>query len=490
MTNVAWSKYQEAIFREVEEGTGHLVVLALAGSGKTKTLEGIVERIPVSKQVLLCAFNNKIKEELKTRIKKSNTEVLTLHQLGYRKLRNIWASAMPRPVETREEFLVAKFVPELAGRETRTTIRKLVSLCKCYVADTQEQIIDIMFSYDCDPVNRAHSPELYAQWVLAILEESRKRSPEITFDDMIYVPAHMKIRTGAYDFVLIDETQDLNVAQIKLSLNAIRPGGRIIAVGDKNQAIYRFRGADENAIPNLIEALHAKVLPLSISYRCPRAVVNHVKRYVPEFEIAPNAIEGLLKKVSEGFMKENWQEGDYVISRVNAPLSSLCLEARKNGIRAVVVGRETGETLKKLIKKSEKETIPELLQWLLTWRDAMVDKLMSSGKEKAVDLVIDKYDNLVALSEDAETIETLIERIDYLFTEPKDGEERLQLMSCHKAKGLENERVWLIDSTFRPDKSDEEKNLYYVGCTRSLENLWLVTLTRQPKEKRERDFTE
>jgi DNA helicase-2/ATP-dependent DNA helicase PcrA len=487
MMNVAWSKY-----KEVEEGTGHLVVLALAGSGKTKTLEGIVERIPVSKNILLCAFNNKIKEELKTRVKKSNTEVLTLHQLGYRKLRNIWASAQPRPTDTREDFLVAKFVPELAGREARQTIKKLVSLCKAYVADTQEQVIDIMISYDCEPLNRAHSPELYAQWVLSILEESRKRSPEITFDDMIYVPAHMKLRTGAYDFVLVDETQDLNVAQIRLSLNAIRPGGRIIAVGDKNQAIYRFRGADQNAIPSLIEHLNAKVLPLSISYRCPRAVVQHVKRYVPEFEIAPDAIPGLLRRVSEGYMKENWQEGDYVISRVNAPLSSLCLGARKGGIRAIVVGRETGETLKKLIKKSEKETIPEFLQWLLEWRDTMIDRLMASGKEKAADLVIDKYDNLVALSEEAKDVEELIGRIDYLFAEPKEGEGRLQFMSCHKAKGLENERVWLLDTTFRPDKSEEEKNLYYVGCTRSLDNLWLVSLDSRKKERKrngEEDFT-
>ena len=64
----------------------------------------------------------------------------------------------------------------------------------------------------------------------------------IDFDDMIWLPVVLDLPQRKFDRVFIDECQDLNRSQIELSLRAVKPDGRILAVGDPHQAIYSFRG--------------------------------------------------------------------------------------------------------------------------------------------------------------------------------------------------------------------------------------------------------
>jgi DNA helicase-2/ATP-dependent DNA helicase PcrA len=61
---------------------------------------------------------------------------------------------------------------------------------------------------------------------------------------MIYLPLLLNLPLSTYDNVLIDEAQDINATRRELAFRSIKAGGRIIAVGDPNQAIYGFTGAD------------------------------------------------------------------------------------------------------------------------------------------------------------------------------------------------------------------------------------------------------
>ena len=81
---------------------------------------------------------------------------------------------------------------------------------------------------------------------------------------MIVLPNVMNLQTETYDFVFIDECQDLNTCQRLLMERAIKPEtGRFIAVGDPKQAIYAFAGADYESyqklknIPNFLQKLKA-----------------------------------------------------------------------------------------------------------------------------------------------------------------------------------------------------------------------------------------
>jgi len=65
----------------------------------------------------------------------------------------------------------------------------------------------------------------------------------LDFDDQLYLPLLWKLRLFQNDFVFIDEAQDTNPVRRALAKLALRPGGRLIAVGDPRQAIYGFTGA-------------------------------------------------------------------------------------------------------------------------------------------------------------------------------------------------------------------------------------------------------
>jgi len=79
------SPLQQAIFSEVDHGTGSLIIEAVAGSGKTTTCIGCVARIPRNRSVLFLAFNKSIADELKERIP-DHTTAMTLNSFGHRAL--------------------------------------------------------------------------------------------------------------------------------------------------------------------------------------------------------------------------------------------------------------------------------------------------------------------------------------------------------------------------------------------------------------------
>src|SRR5271157_3304842 len=81
-----WSAYQKDIFRDIAQGTGHTVVVARAGSGKTSTIVEGFKYLPKGKKTLMVAFNKSIAEELKQRAP-SYVDVMTLHSLGFRAIK-------------------------------------------------------------------------------------------------------------------------------------------------------------------------------------------------------------------------------------------------------------------------------------------------------------------------------------------------------------------------------------------------------------------
>ena len=100
------------------------------------------------------------------------------------------------------------------------------------------------------------SPELEsADAAFEVMRHSRAMTQVVDYDDMLWVPYVDKLPVPQFDYVFLDETQDMNAAQLYLVLEAVKAGGRVIAVGDPRQAIYGFRGADSGAMDNITQAL-------------------------------------------------------------------------------------------------------------------------------------------------------------------------------------------------------------------------------------------
>ena len=83
---IVWSKMQEAIFAEVEHGDGHLVIQALAGTGKTATIVEALKHVEQRETCTFTAFNKVIADELRSRVTGS-VRVSTLHSMGFSAVR-------------------------------------------------------------------------------------------------------------------------------------------------------------------------------------------------------------------------------------------------------------------------------------------------------------------------------------------------------------------------------------------------------------------
>ncbi len=490
-----WSPQQKVIYQNVEEEDGNLIILARAGCGKTTTLQHAALLMAVGQtRVGVVAFNKDIKEELRNRLP-ARIDVLTTHGLGLRALGPAWEPKVgklnPEKSRFREREIIKQALPTLIydDKVVVADVTKLMRLSKARLPETADDFRHIMNAYDCSPAAPI-TEEQYIAWVQAALEISRTPNQFITYDDMCYVPAYFKMRTGRYDNLLVDEGQDLNKAQRILTKNGVKDkNSRIIVCGDDRQALYTFRGADENSINEYIEDLNAKVLPLTRTYRCPRLVVELVNEFVPDFEAAPDAPEGFIKTGSETQMRTHWRSGDFVLSRTNAPLPRLCLAALSAGIPAHIQGKDIGGTLSTLIDKSKSRTTEELAAWLLKWSTTEIKRLTAAEEdEDKLEEVYDKMAAINAIAEGLEFVKDVQIRIDKLFDD--NAGKGIMFSSVHKAKGLEADCVWMLDNTFRPGKNIEEDNIYYVAATRTKHDLYLITLDKKGKKKNAEEAVE
>lgn len=483
LSGIQWSPQQRAVFAEVEHGEGHLIVDALAGTGKTTTVIEALKRLPHGSRALLCAFNKSIADELEARAPRG-VKVQTLHGLGCGILYRAWGKC---PLDARRAYRhllmaisewraatpvtdpmrVPMIAPMLAPSVERE-LAAVLSLCKSRLVDSTEAI---EHELQRAAIALPHGVSFAdAAWIVArALDLAIEQDGTICFDDMVYVPARLGLRGAQYDVVFVDETQDMSRAQLVLAQAALRPGGRLVLVGDRNQAIYGWRGADVGSMDRMTVELDATVLPLSVTRRCPRSVVELARRVVPAFEAAPDAPEGIVSTCDLG--RVEWTEGDLVVSRLNAPLARCALAAIRQGKRARIQGKEFAQIFRSWAGSFGARRVADLLQVARAWVQTELTKLGSDEQDVAEDL-LDRVATLEALAEGCATVEQLFVRLDSLFSDEGPG---LLFSSTHRAKGMERDRVFVLAWTFKPDAGGEAANLWYVAITRAKRELTLVT---------------
>lgn len=465
-----WSKFQKDIFRDINSGAGHTVVIARAGSGKTSTIVEGFKYLPKGKKTLMVAFNKSIAEELKQRAP-SYVDVMTLHSLGFRAIKLAFGADVILENDKCNELIKTLIGDDYDMWEVNQSIAKCVSLCKGFLVDTPSRIGDLIDKFGIEIFD--YSREKFTELVIKTLGLCKAKKNVIDFDDMIWFPFVYRLNVGKFDVVFVDEAQDLNQAQIAMVLSACKMDGRIIAVGDPAQSIYQFRGADSDAIPNFITKLGAKSLPLSVTYRCPKKVVALAREIVPDIEACDGAKDGTVEEVPAEQILKLVQPGDFVLSRTNAPLIKHCMALLKAGIPANIQGRDVGSNLQYFIKKSKAKTIVQFIAYVNAWREQEVKRLL--GEKKDPIATVDKAECLLNLCEGTLTIKDLKETIEKLFNDT-DDHAKVIFSTTHKAKGLERDRVFVLANTYRygPGVEGEEANLWYVAVTRSKNELYLV----------------
>lgn len=483
-----WSLQQRAVFEWFKCAPGHLVIRARAGTGKTTTILEAISYIaiepPGTKQsrILLAAFNKRIQVELGDKLTDERAEAKTLHALGFSFLRATWKNVkVDDQVEEDRIVDVAGAVPN----DVMPLVKKLVSVLKgacpfAAVDDAERLAVD----FGCEPENGgAWDTALVAKVARLAMLKAQEPDPQgrITFDDMLYIPLVCKMVRPTFDWVVVDEAQDMNVSQLLLAQRVCKPGGHIVVVGDDCQAIYGFRGADSGSIDRLKGELQANELGLTTTYRCPKGVVAVAQQLVGDYYAAPTAPEGYVASLPLAGLLDWAGPGDAILSRVNAPLVPLCLGFIRKGTPARIEGRDIGRTIAATVKKLHAHAIPDFLSRLRAYHDKWASRIRARGKgvEARLQELADRVETMAALAEGCRSVDELVRRCFSMFAD-SDGRQvaAVTLSSVHKAKGLEWTKVFLLERTLYCNgqrKGDlEERNIVYVAITRSKESLIMV----------------
>lgn len=467
------------IFVNTEE---NININAVAGSGKTTVLVELLKFVPSDKTTLFVAFNNSIVDELKKRIEhKNNIEICTIHSYGWRSILCRYGNRIkmnPNKVLGKVESVLKEYDGKTQKKGYYFyIIPKIIDLMRCnLITPDKEELIKMSLHYDID------IDDFEAEFALKVFEKMNRDKSQFDFMDMIYQPiVDGRIRLQKYDYVFCDESQDFSKAQQEIIRRSLNRKGRLITVGDKNQGIYGFAGADADSYSKLSELNGAsKNMPLSVCYRCSKSVVQEAQKIVPEISHAPKAADG---EVRLGSMKEHLQQGDWVLCRNLRPLVQTYLWLVKNKIKSKIKGKDIGEGILAMINKTGARTLNGMMLLLERQKQDLHSKLKKRGIKNPslhpkMELFIQRLDVIECLMNEVGSVDGLKNLIEEIFSDEVKG---IMLSTIHKAKGLENERIFFICPELIPSKYateewmlQQERNLFYVAITRAKDTLIYV----------------
>lgn len=292
--------------------------------------------------IVFLAFNKSIAETLAQKLPRG-VRSSTFHSLGLRALKSSSVLAQNFKIDARKCAKMVWNVMDRDEEDMRAVIQ-LVSLAKSrwgqWSANYCEPDIvynqtsfwrDIAVHHDVPLANPSRAYAVAAR----VLSRSNEMLDVIDFDDMLYLPVLHNCHFDPQDWIFVDEAQDTNDIQLEIlnrlcrgsdqprkdiggfdvpveELNRIsvavekpssvlvmstpvmgqqnyRPSvpstttakpSRLVAVGDPHQAIYGFRGANADSMSRISSRFSCKTYPLSVSYRCSKAVVKEAQRYL------------------------------------------------------------------------------------------------------------------------------------------------------------------------------------------------------------------
>ena len=506
------SSFQLGIIDWILSGSGNGCCNAVAGAGKSTTLLLVAKTLEESgfrpSSIKICVFGKANSLDLIAKFgRRWAASISTLHSAGWKLLiQYLQIDSKKRGLLSENKYkIICQDLNLIIGRRSKRSILKdreiidnasdflkLIDLVRlCDVKVTAENIIGLSRHYE---IEKVHKPTDVAYWInrcLKIGEQQAINKERFDFVEQVWLPGHWNLGSEKwfrpYKFVLIDECQDLNRAQLNLVKILAGSGGRILSVGDPNQAVMGFAGADDNSYHNVVKETNAVELPLSICYRCPTSHINLVKKefaYIP-IQAADNAIEGIIKQIEPDQIYKHIKDKDMIIGRKTAPLVGLCIRLIGRGKKAIVKGKKIGETLGKECDEIIK--LPGYIyklfnDYLEQYRSIKINQYQGlDDEEQLIETINDKLDAVQTIYESnpqAQSIEELKIEIDKLFS---DDNAPITLSTCHRAKGLEAERIFIYHPEHMPLKwrnqqdwqLQQEENLLYVALTRSKSELFI-----------------
>jgi superfamily I DNA/RNA helicase len=465
--------------------SGILKINALAGTGKSYTAKVMLHRLPAALRVLYCAFGTQQVLDFKATAP-ANCTVATLNSIGLSIVVAHFKRLGLRVTFDKDKLnnIIKALVPEKSEEETFiAAVRKLAELSQSYLinGNNPDELVELAIRHEVQLTTDIQDQVIAL--IPTVLKMDREDPTTVSYNDQLWLPIMLNMEFPQYNVVIIDEAQDLNGLQHQMALRLLAAGGKMAVIGDDNQAIYGWRGSDVDSMANLCsllagEGYPVREYPLTISRRCSKAVIAFAQQFVPGIKAMDNAVEGAVTKTTIDQL--TYQPGDMILCRVNAPLAHIAHNIIKQGMRAIIKGRDIGICMIYIITGLRSSSVDDLLAKLEAWVDEQVEKYAGSRWAAANrERVEDQADCIRAMAEGCVTVAQVIDRIHTVFTDAECSADTIRLSSIHRAKGLEADRVvWAYPEikgrSEQPAAVKQEHNLHYVASTRAKRELVLA----------------
>lgn len=447
-------------------GGKNLAIHAAAGTGKTTTLRGIADAAH-GKRGLYLAFNRSVADDASRRFAGTGVVARTVHSIAYQTHANrerlnmkplFWAQKAKR-LNVTERFPIGN-----TEIQRRTLIRlaedALTVFCRSQddVVTTEHVTLPPLSSgtgWELEDL-RVHVARIANDWWSDWLSSDGVLPHK--HDTYLKMWA-MSTPELPYDYILVDEAQDLD----HLTIDVLEAqASQLVAVGDPHQAIYGWRGA-----VNALDAFGGERTNLSQSFRFGEDIADEANRWLTALG-SDMLVRGTPGKPSSVWASK--REPEAVLVRTNGGAIREVLEAQRRGLRVGVAGERKAHELTALAKaavelQDKGKTGHRELDTFTSWDEVReYAKHEEGGNLSTFVSVIDKYG---------------AEKVVHALGQTSAGDVQQFVSTAHIAKGLEWFHVRIADDFRKPGKDaprpapypTEEARLAYVSVTRAMRHL-------------------
>lgn len=451
---------QQTDIVEASQSLQSLSVLARAGTGKTYTLCEVASVLPNG---LALAFNKSIALELSSRLALESWDCVTFNALGFRECRS-------RGIYKTNPKKLDEIISDNHYRYPENTfVANFINQVKqtAYLPEqiTESLFLELLENHEDTPdswINEALAD--HATTLVDIFNSSISSNKELDFSDQIYYPIARRWSLDKYQTILVDESQDLSPLQHKFILGLRGPSTKVVTFGDPRQCIYAWRGADANSFYTLQASLEAEIFPLTLSFRCPQAVVKEANRIEPDFFAREDNPEGLvLYQTPQHLLSEvvSLSKESAILCRTNAPLVPYALTLLRAN-RPFTFKGKFPQRLQNFFYSLQYGEINQKIKSL----EAKLDSMKPNRRASTIDL-IQAVQMIQSRCSSMADIKLFIEKL-------KTGTTGVTLSTIHQSKGLEWPRLYFLHPSYLDLREISEQNLYYVAVTRSKDRLIYV----------------
>ncbi|MBR3132864.1 MAG: DNA helicase PcrA [Clostridia bacterium] len=318
---------------------GPCLVIAGAGSGKTKVLTHKIAYLMHEKgvkpwNILAITFTNKAANEMKERVEKLVGEVAqdmwigTFHSICVKILRRYidrigFTSSFIIFDSSDQRTLVKQCLKQLNIDDKLFTDRSVLS----EISNAKNEMLEP------DMYSARTNGEFRKQTIAEVYKLYQKKLREnnaIDFDDIINYtikilsenPDVLEYYSNKFEYVLVDEYQDTNKAQFTLVSILAARYGNITVVGDNDQGIYSFRGADITNILNFEKDFPGtKIIKLEQNYRCTQNILDAanavIKNNETKYEKKLWTENGKGSSINIYRGTDEYDESNYIVEQIN-----------------------------------------------------------------------------------------------------------------------------------------------------------------------------